>query len=71
MKHEWMVLSTVATLIFHKDGVNILSISFRYYTDEDFLKLEDLILASYAWGNPPWGLSHHEFSRGVHSAWRM
>ena len=54
---------------FYKEGVNILSISFRYYIDEDFLKLEELILASYAWGNPPWGLSHHEFSRGVHSAW--
>jgi len=51
------------------EGVNILSISFRYYTDEDFLKLEQLILASYSWGNPPWGLSHHEFSRGVSSAW--
>ncbi|MCB2288536.1 GNAT family N-acetyltransferase [Clostridium sp. CS001] len=46
-----------------------MSISFRYYRDEDFLKLEKLILTSYQWGNPPWGLSHHEFSRGVHSAW--
>lgn len=52
-----------------KEGVNILSISFRYYIDEDFLKLEQLILASYSWGNPPWGLSRHEFCRGVHSAW--
>lgn len=49
--------------------VDILSISFRYYIDEDFLKLEQLILASYSWGNPPWGLSRHEFCRGVHSAW--
>ncbi|MBU3191567.1 hypothetical protein K9O30_01370 [Clostridium bowmanii] len=46
-----------------------MSITFRYYTDEDFLKLEELILESYNWGNPPWGLSHHEFSRGVNSAW--
>ncbi|WP_346915485.1 hypothetical protein [Clostridium sp.] len=46
-----------------------MSISFRYYTDDDFLKLEELILASYEWGNPPWGFSRHEFCRGVHSAW--
>lgn len=43
-------------------------ISFRYYTDEDFLELEQLVLNSYAWSNPPWGVSRHEFSRGVHSA---
>jgi len=64
-----MLLYIVATLVFNKDGVNILSISFRYYTDEDFLKLEEFILASYAWGNPSWGLSRHEFCRGVHVAW--
>jgi hypothetical protein len=46
-----------------------LIISFRYYKDEDFLKLEELILVSYTWGNPPWGFSRHEFCRGVHSAW--
>lgn len=46
-----------------------MSITFKYYTDEDFLKIEELILKSYAWGNPIWGLSPHEFGRGVHSAW--
>ena len=46
-----------------------MSITFRYYTDDDFLKLEEIILASYAWGNPQWGFSRHEFCRGVHSAW--
>jgi predicted N-acetyltransferase YhbS len=46
-----------------------MSITFRYYTEEDFLKLEELILASYQWGNPPWGFSRHEFCRGVHTAW--
>ena len=46
-----------------------MSVSFRYYIDEDFLKLEELIFASYEWGNPPWGFSRHEFCRGVHSAW--
>jgi predicted N-acetyltransferase YhbS len=46
-----------------------LSISFRYYIGEDFLKLEKLILISYKWGNPPWGFSRHEFCGGVHSAW--
>lgn len=51
------------------EGGRIMSISFRYYTDEDFLKLEQLVLNSYAWSNPPWGVSRHEFSRGVHSAW--
>lgn len=56
-------------LIIYEEGVNILSITFRYYTDDDFLKLEELILASYGWGNPSWGFSRHEFSRGVHSAW--
>lgn len=46
-----------------------MSIIFRYYRDEDFLKLEELVLSSYEWGNPPWGMSRHEFCRGVHSAW--
>ncbi|ADL52954.1 GNAT family N-acetyltransferase [Clostridium cellulovorans] len=46
-----------------------MSITFRYYTDEDFLKLEELILASYQWGKPIWSFSRHEFCRGVHSAW--
>ncbi|WBW96406.1 GNAT family N-acetyltransferase [Oceanirhabdus sp. W0125-5] len=46
-----------------------MSITFRYYIDEDFLKLEELILASYKWGNPIWGFSRHEFCRGVHIAW--
>jgi len=46
-----------------------MSITFRYYTEEDFLKLEELIMASYKWGNPPWGFSRHEFCRGVHTAW--
>ncbi|GKX66522.1 GNAT family N-acetyltransferase [Inconstantimicrobium mannanitabidum] len=46
-----------------------MSISFRYYVDDDFLKLEELVLKSYEWGKPAWGFSRHEFCRGVHSAW--
>lgn len=56
-------------LMIYEEGVNILSITFRYYTDDDFLKLEELILESYGWGNPSWGFSRHEFCRGVGSAW--
>ncbi|MBK1810785.1 GNAT family N-acetyltransferase [Clostridium sp. YIM B02505] len=43
--------------------------TFRYYTDDDFFKVEELILESYKWGNPPWGFSRHEFCSGVHGAW--
>ncbi|MBL4937755.1 GNAT family N-acetyltransferase [Clostridium sp. YIM B02515] len=46
-----------------------MGISFRYYEEKDFLKLEELVFASYAWGNPTWGFSRHEFSLGLHVAW--
>lgn len=46
-----------------------MSITFRYYKDEDFLKLEELVLKSYEGGNPAWQYSRHEFCRGVHVAW--
>lgn len=55
--------------IIYEKGVYILGIKFRYYTEDDFLKLEELILASYEWGNPPWCLSRHEFCYGSGSAW--
>lgn len=35
--------------------------------DEDYSKIEELILKSYEWVNPPRGLSRHKFCRGVHS----
>lgn len=41
---------------------------FNFYTDEDFYSLEELILASYEWEYPIWGLNRHEFSKGLHPA---
>lgn len=41
---------------------------FSYYTESDFEELEELVLASYAWDKPAWGISRHEFSRGLHPA---
>lgn len=41
---------------------------FSYYRDEDFDEIEQLILASYQWEYPVWGLARHEFSRGLHPA---
>lgn len=41
---------------------------FSYYRDEDFDEIEQLILASYHWEYPVWGLARHEFSRGLHPA---
>ncbi len=41
---------------------------FSFYQDEDFDEIEQLILASYQWEHPVWGLSRHEFSRGLHPA---
>lgn len=41
---------------------------FNFYKDEDFDGIEELILASYEWDYPIWGLSRHEFVRGLHPA---
>ena len=41
---------------------------FSYYKDEDFDKIEQLILSSYQWEYPVWSLSRHEFSLGLHPA---
>lgn len=46
-----------------------MGISFRYYKEEDFFKLEELIFESYKWGNPIWQFSRHEFCLGIHVAW--
>jgi predicted N-acetyltransferase YhbS len=40
----------------------------RFYRDEDFDTLEQLILHSYQWEYPIWGLSRHEFCKGLHPA---
>lgn len=42
--------------------------TFSYYNEDDFLELENLILASYTWEYPVWGLSRHEFCKGLHPA---
>ncbi len=39
---------------------------FTYYKEQDFYKIEKLILASYDWEYPLWGMSRHEFSKGLH-----
>jgi hypothetical protein len=41
---------------------------FSFYKDEDFDEIEQLVLASYQWEYPVWGLSRHEFCRGLHPA---
>lgn len=41
---------------------------FSFYKDEDFDGIEQLILASYQWEYPVWGLSRHEFVVGLHPA---
>ena len=42
--------------------------NFSYYQEEDFDEIEQLILSSYQWEYPIWGLSRHEFSKGLHPA---
>lgn len=41
-------------------------IRFQYYTDEYFYDLERLVLNSYGYDTPLWGLSRHEFCRALH-----
>lgn len=41
---------------------------FSYYRDEDFDEVEQLVLASYQWEYPVWGLARHEFCKGLHPA---
>jgi predicted N-acetyltransferase YhbS len=41
---------------------------FSYYRDEDFDEITQLILSSYQWEYPIWGLARHEFSKGLHPA---
>lgn len=40
--------------------------TFRYFTEEDFYKMEELVLKAYEWEVPSYGLSRHEFSKGFH-----
>lgn len=41
---------------------------FNFYKDEDFDGIEQLVLNSYSYDCPIWGLSRQEFSRGLHPA---
>ncbi len=41
---------------------------FNFYKDEDFDGIEDLILASYQWEYPVWGIGRNEFVKGLHPA---
>ena len=41
---------------------------FSYYTENDLYKIEKLVLASYKWEYPIWGLSRHEFAKGLNPA---
>ena len=45
-----------------------MSYEFSFYKDEDFDEIEQIILASYQWDYPVWGLSRHEFTKGLHPA---
>ena len=38
----------------------------RFYRPEDLEAIEQLVLASYAWSHPVWGLSRQEFCLGLH-----
>lgn len=41
---------------------------FSFYKNEDFDEVERLVLNSYQWEYPIWGLSRQEFTRGLHPA---
>lgn len=41
---------------------------FSFYQDKDFEEIEQLILSAYQWEYPVWGLSRHEFIKGLHPA---
>jgi predicted N-acetyltransferase YhbS len=41
-------------------------IRFQYYTDAFFYDVEKMVLSSYAYDIPLWGLSRHEFCRALH-----
>lgn len=40
--------------------------TFSFYKDEDFDEIEELVLRSYEWEYPVWGVSRQEFCRGLH-----
>ncbi len=40
--------------------------SCSYYREEDDAAIEQMVLASYQWENPIWGVSRHEFCKGLH-----
>ena len=42
--------------------------TFRFFTEEDFYPIEALVLSAYQWEVPLYGLSRHEFSKGLHPA---
>lgn len=56
-------------LYYQYKGVQSMCIKFRYYTDDDYLALEELILGTYKWCIPSFCYSNHEFDRGVGGAW--
>jgi len=37
-----------------------------FYREEDDAAIEQMVLSSYQWENPIWGLSRHEFCKGLH-----
>lgn len=43
-----------------------MKIQFKYYEDTYFYDIEKLILHSYRYDIPLWGLSRHEFCRALH-----
>jgi predicted N-acetyltransferase YhbS len=54
--------------IYFKEGEAHMGYEFSFYVDEDFNEIEQIVLASYQWEYPIWGLSRHEFTRGLHPA---
>lgn len=39
---------------------------YRYYLPTDELAIRELILHNYKWNIPSWGISRHEFAKGIH-----
>jgi 23S rRNA (uracil1939-C5)-methyltransferase len=51
-----------------RNGIVTMTYTFRFFTEQDFYLIEKLVLRAYQWEVPLYGLSRHEFSKGLHPA---
>ena len=63
-KGSWL---SVAIMIQYVRGIQM-RYEFSFYKEEDFEEIEQLVLASYSFEYPVWGLSRQEFTKGLHPA---